>query len=1168
MSKRCSFPRLSNRLVISVVIAWAVATSARADEPFTAVEQSARAIPIARQVDVVVVGGTTGAVEAAVAAAEKGASVFLIAPRHYLGEDMTATLRLWLEEDEEPQTELAAKIYADPLRGQAGPDPNRLAYTYTTDVVSAKMHADTDPPSVLNDGRWGYAPTESVQYDGDVTIVADLGRPQPIAKIRLIPYWRDSSDIPQAFKIDGFEWSVGNDGKQWSDPVWVPVNQADQQPVNEQAFSITVDANAEARYVRIKVKKSEDAGRILLGELEIVGPAKAPTKPQRPVPPRPMHVKKTLDDALLDAGVPFLYACYPTDIVRDAKGRVCGVVMVNRAGRQAILAKTVIDATERAVVARLAGARFTPYPAGEHVFKRVVIGGKVREAENVTARLVEPAFPRQSVNSSLTESGSYPIIEYTLRIPVKDASWAARAEAEQIARDLTDDPEQQFSSDLLFEVPPDYMLAEEQAEGPWTSAEAVPLGAFKPQGIAGVYVLGGCAGVAREAAAKLLRPVNLTAVGRRIGAAAADEAAKRGDIERPAVAARKLDDVKQLGEIGEFLQGLRPVGEFPTIPQETSALPVLGRYDVIVVGGGTGGAPAGIAAGRQGAKTLVVEYLSTLGGVGTAGAISSYYWGNRVGFTASVLADKKVNTRWNIEEKHQWWRRELRKAGADVWIASMGCGALVDDGRVRGVVVATPFGRGVVLADVVVDSTGNVDIAAAAGAETMYTGADELAVQGTGLPPRNLGASYTNTDFTIVDETDAMDIWRVFVYAKEKYANAFDQGQLIDTRERRRIVGEFTMRFIDQVLGRAYPDTIAVSYSNFDTHGYTVDPVLELEHPEKVGFRVNEPYRMLLPKGLEGILVTGLGVSAHRDALPLIRMQADIQNQGYAAGCAAAMAAAEDIPLREIDIRKLQKHLIEIGNLPEEVLTEEDNFPPDDAQLAKAVESVRDHYHGAAVIFARPDDALPLLREAYRQEQDPEAKLIYAHILAVLGDPTGVDTLAAKVDEYTDWDQGWNYRGMGQFGSALSPLDRYIIALGRSGDPRALPVILRKLKKLSPESEFSHHRAVALALEMLGDQRAAQPLAELLSMPGMTGYVQRTIDDAKRIDAASPGGTNAVAPRRDALRELGLARALFRCGDYNGLGKRILQAYTEDLRGHFARHAKAVLESAAPRSQE
>ena len=40
-----------------------------------------------------------------------------------------------------------------------------------------------------------------------------------------------------------------------------------------------------------------------------------------------------------------------------------------------------------------------------------------------------------------------------------------------------------------------------------------------------------------------------------------------------------------------------------------------------------------------------------------------------------------------------------------------------------------------------------------------------------------------------------------------------------------------------------------------------------------------------------------------------------------------------------------------------------------------------------------------------------------------------------------------------------------------------------------------------------------------------------------------------------------MARALFRCGDYGDLGRTVLTAYTNDLRGHFARHAKAVLEA-------
>ena len=79
-------------------------------------------------------------------------------------------------------------------------------------------------------------------------------------------------------------------------------------------------------------------------------------------------------------------------------------------------------------------------------------------------------------------------------------------------------------------------------------------------------------------------------------------------------------------------------------------MPVLGRYDVVVIGGGTGGAPAGIGAARAGAKTLVVEYLHGLGGVGTMGAIAGYYWGNRVGFTATVRTAQELGHRaeeWN-----------------------------------------------------------------------------------------------------------------------------------------------------------------------------------------------------------------------------------------------------------------------------------------------------------------------------------------------------------------------------------------------------------------------------------------------------------------------------------------------------------------------------------------
>jgi hypothetical protein len=616
----------------------------------------------------------------------------------------------------------------------------------------------------------------------------------------------------------------------------------------------------------------------------------------------------------------------------------------------------------------------------------------------------------------------------------------------------------------------------------------------------------------------------------------------------------KAADPVVAGDVRETLSGVRPTERRPTIPQAARAVPVWGRYDVVVIGGGTAGAPAGIAAARKGAKTLVVEYLHGLGGVGTQGAISKYYWGNRVGFTATVPGKSE----WVIEQKMEWWRTQLRQAGAEIWFGSIGCGALVDGGRVTGAVIATPQARGVVLAKSVIDATGNADVAAAAGAECLYTDASEFAMQGTGLPGRKLGETYNNTDFTITDETDLVDVWQLLVYSKDKYIDAFDHGRLVDTRERRRIVGDATITILDQMNERTYPDSVVQTYSNFDTHGYTVDPYLLLEHPEERGFKVYVPYRTMLPKGLEGILVVGLGISAHRDAVPLVRMQPDIQNGGYAAGVAAAMAAQANVSLRKIDVHALQQHLVQLGNLPESVLTDKDSYPMPDEKIAEAVEAVKDGRRGAAVILAHPQKALPVLKEAYLAA-DARHKLAYARVLATLGDPTGLDLLMSEVRAAPGWDRGWNYQGMGQFGAALSPLDNLIVIIGRTRDPRAVPVILEKLRLLTEEDEFSHHRAVALALELIGDQAAAEPIARLLAKPGMSGHVHSSIEIARRREA--PGGTNAVETRRESLRELLLARALYRCGDYQGVGKKILDSYTKDLRGHLARHAQAVLEA-------
>ena len=1145
---------MKRTVFISLFVLLACAACSQAAGRST-VNESARGIPVAYDVDVVVVGGTSGGVTAAVEAARQGASVFLAAQRPYLGQDICGTYRLWLEPGEVPETPLAKEVFAEPA--VSPPVRKGLEFSYEADKPSAAMHRDKESPSLLTDGKWHSASSQSVQYDGDVTIIADLGAEHGLSKVHVMAYQRRNRSQDD-FEVESVTVHISNDKQRWKQVAVIEnkrLGESLPEPWGPVEFSVSIAGRA--RYVRFSVEKSPDVNRVLLGEIVIEDdqpPAEPDTPPAR-IPPTPMQVKRVLDEALLEAGVQFLYSCYVTDVLRDGDGKLAGIVIANRSGRQAVRAKVIIDATPRATVARIAGAAFEPYPTGIQTFKRIVVGDGVWADKGLPARKMPSPIP-------VGDGPPRQAVEYTLEIAMRDDSFASFAKAEQIARDKTWDPAVEDSSEVIFQVPPDPVRGRASLVGAWPGAEDVDPEPFQPDGVDNLFVLGGCVDIPRRAAEKLLRPLELMKVGTRVGGFAASQAKlvstpRDVKIRGGAVAAGS-------GNVREDLGGIRlQQAKLKAVASEARGLPVVGDYDVVVVGGGTGGAPAGIGAARHGAKTVVLEYLNGLGGVGTMGYIASYYYGYREGFTKEI--DDGVNSfggyamprrgGWNVEWKKEWYRSELRKAGADIWFGTLGCGAYVEGRDVKGVVVATPEGRGVILARTVIDSTGNADIAASAGAECVYTDGTSVAVQGAGLPGLKLGAGYTNTDWTFIDDGDILDVWRSFVVAKKKYKDAYDLGQLLDTRERRRIVGEFTMSPMDISTGRTYPDTIVISRSNFDTHGFTVHPVFTIRPPDREEMFVNVPYRCLLPKGLDGILVTGLGVSAHRDAMPVIRMQADIQNQGYAAGVAAAMAAESGKNIRDVDLKKLQKHLVEKGNLPETVLTDTDSFPLPEDKIAEAVDRVVNDFDGLEIILSQPDDALPLLSRAYRRADARENRLAYAHILGMLGDASGAEILASEVRSRS-WDKGWNYTGMGQFGPCMSELDSIIIALGRTRDRRALEPILEKVEQIDVESEFSHCRAVAMALESLRNPQAAQPLALLLGKPGIRGHAFTDIEDARQRTPDNPVDTQT---RNNSLRELVLARALYRCGDYEGLGEKILKEYSRDLRAHYARHAGAVL---------
>ncbi len=1143
-------------LCIAVAFLGGLTPNASAKE----VLESARSIPIAFDVDVVVVGGSSGGVAAAVEAAKSGAKVFLAAPRSFLGEDMCGTYRLFMEPGEKPASDLAKALT---LTAETSL-PGSLPFTYTTDVKAWAGHADTTPPSRLADKKWGEATSDSVQFNQDANITIDLGKSQGVQKLHLLAYQRAAD-----FEVGKVTLSSSDDGKTWTPRGSFNNPQLGGENAESTAMDLPFPLAVTARYLKLQIQKSAEAKRILIGEIVVEGDAatqQAAAETTQAQVVTPLQVKRELDSALIKAKVQFLFGCFPTDLLVDANGRPAGIVMANRSGRQAVTAKVIIDATDRGTVARLARAEFAPYPSGSQPFLRNVVGGPVKKSENLSAS--SRAKPFTVIDN---RGKTHEVIEYTARVPMKDASFASFANAEQLVRDWTWTQEQVDASELPFQLPPDAMRGKAQHSGAWTGVEKFPLDALRPAKVDGLFVLGGCADISREAAAVLVRPVNFIEVGTRVGRAAADQAKATGKLTNVRVAHSDGGEiVSQYGDVREVpVESNARHAKARTVPSEKRTVPVIGEYDVVVVGGGTGGAPAAIAAGRKGAKVLLVEYLYSLGGVGTTGFISTYYHGNRVGFTSEIddgvkaFSPEDNNMKkgaWIPDMKAEWYRQECRKAGVDMWFGTLGAGAYVEGGSVRGVVIATTHGRGVVLAKVVVDSTGNADVAAAAGAPCTYTGDSEVAVQGTGLPPRNLNGRYLNTDYTYVDETDIFDIWRAFVMGREKYKKAYDLGQLIDTRERRRIIGDVELSPLDGFLEHTWPDTVVLAKSNFDTHGYTVHPLFMLRPPDKKDYYLAMPYRALLPRGLDGIIVTGLGVSAQRDTLPFIRMQPDIQNQGYAAGTAAAMIAKTGTSTRALDVKALQKHLVEKGNLPDTVLTDKDSFPLPKERFTAAIESLAKDYQGLEVLLTQPEVAKPLLRDAFAKATDPKTKITYAHILGILGDSAGTDVLIKEVTAITKWDDGWKFKAMGQFGASVSPLDSLIIALGRTGDRRATPAILAKAKLLTPNSEFSHFRAVTLALESLNDPASSATLVELLNKPGMSGHALTTIDNA--IEDIPVSGTDTTTRQRELI-ELGLARVLYRVGDVDGLGAKLLRQYTKDIRGHYARHAQAVLAKAA-----
>lgn len=430
----------------------------------------------------------------------------------------------------------------------------------------------------------------------------------------------------------------------------------------------------------------------------------------------------------------------------------------------------------------------------------------------------------------------------------------------------------------------------------------------------------------------------------------------------------------------------------------TKTFDVTLRPDVLVCGAGCAGIAAAVAAARAGASTMVVEQCGFAGGFFTANIGSAFdgFTDLRTGQPVvggivfemlermGVLGGRDPRTMRftgngemkDVTERPTWaiptCDPERFKRAADEILADAGVRTLfhtqvtdvvVRGGQIEAVLVANKAGLVAIAPAVVVDCTGDGDVAAWSGApfelreplqpmslhfrvinvapswELRQRCADALAAAhaqgriGTYGGPwmarfapnevyfnatRVPGNQTNPDDWTRAEQQGRRDAWRMFEIFKEtlpEFANAyfFQSGPVAGARESRRLVGQYVLTEEDIWSGRRHDDVIVLGAGRIDRHPNAVAGY----HHEAVIPPYDISYRTLLPRQVENLLVAGRCHSATSEALASSRLTATAAGMGQAAGIAAALAARADRCVQAVDVADLQRRLVSQGAILE-----------------------------------------------------------------------------------------------------------------------------------------------------------------------------------------------------------------------------------------------------------
>jgi FAD dependent oxidoreductase len=323
------------------------------------------------------------------------------------------------------------------------------------------------------------------------------------------------------------------------------------------------------------------------------------------------------------------------------------------------------------------------------------------------------------------------------------------------------------------------------------------------------------------------------------------------------------------------------------------------------------------------------------------------------------------------------WERLVHGAGADVLLHAWIQDARVAGARIQEIVVATKAGLRRLAADLFIDATGDADLCHYAGAPCELAGEHEpaqsltttfkvvnvdaelrrtlskqefharmkaAADSGEYDLPRREGSDHVTTipgmmatnmtrvpssargpqcfrnaadpEFLTEAEMEgrrqALEYLRFLRacipgYAKAELASFSTQ---VGVRESRRILGEYRLTRDDVLAARHFDDQIALCGAPIEDHHAGTDTRW---HYLPEGRCVGVPFRTLLPRSLENLLVVGRCFSASHDAHAAVRSMAQCMAMGQAAGTAAAQCSAVKCSPRALRVADLQQRLLRDG---------------------------------------------------------------------------------------------------------------------------------------------------------------------------------------------------------------------------------------------------------------